>query len=150
MVNKEAARKREMKELRKKYGIRNDGLLEEGAKNDAKCSKSYKDRARERRLQKGSDNPYEKTEASDVDSSIRRSNKGFKMLSKMGWSEGGGLGKDRQGRVEPVRAEVRAERVGLGSDAAAFVGGGDVDPRKKQRAEIWKKTQERFDNIPKD
>ena len=147
MVNKEAARKREMKELRKKYGIRNDGLLEEGgAKSDAKCSKSYKDRARERRLQKGSDNPYEKTEASDVDSSIRRSNKGFKMLSKMGWSEGGGLGKDRQGRVEPVRAEVRAERVGLGSDAA-FV---DVDPRKKQRAEIWKKTQERFDNIPKD
>ena len=149
MVNKEAARKKEMKELRKKYGIRNDGLLEEGAKSDAKCSKSYKDRARERRLQKGSDNPYEKTEASDVDSSIRRSNKGFKMLSKMGWSEGGGLGKDRQGRVEPVRAEVRAERVGLGSDAA-FVGGGDVDPRKKQRAEIWKKTQERFDNIPKD
>ena len=148
MVNKEAARKKEMKELRKKYGIRNDGLLEEGGKSDAKCSKSYKDRARERRLQKGSDNPYEKTEASDVDSSIRSSNKGFKMLSKMGWSEGGGLGKDRQGRVEPVRAEVRAERVGLGSDAA-FVGG-DVDPRKKQRAEIWKKTQERFDNIPKD
>ena len=148
MVNKEAARKREMKELRKKYGIRNDGLLEEGAKNDAKSSKSYKDRARERRLQKGSDNPYEKTEASDVDSSIRRSNKGFKMLSKMGWSEGGGLGKDRQGRVEPVRAEGRAERVGLGSDAS-FVGG-DVDPRKRQKADIWKKTQERFDNIPKD
>ena len=148
MLDKEAARKREMKEMRKKYGItRNDGLSEEGGRSNARA-KSYKDRAGERRMQKGSDNPYEKTEVSDVDSSIRSSNKGFKMLSKMGWSEGGGLGKDQQGRVEPVRAEARSERAGLGSDAS-FVGG-DEDPRKKQKAQIWKKTQERFDNIPKD
>ena len=147
MLNKEAARKKELKEMRKKYGIRNDGLLEEGGRSDARA-KSYKDRAVQRRVQKGSDNPHEKTEVSDVDSSIRSSNKGFKMLSRMGWSEGGGLGKDQQGRVEPVRAEVRTERAGLGSDAS-FVSG-NVDPRKKQKAEIWKKTQERFDNIPKD
>ena len=88
MLDKEAARKREMKEMRKKYGItRNDGLSEEGGRSNARA-KSYKDRAGERRMQKGSDNPYEKTEVSDVDSSIRSSNKGFKMLSKMGWSEG--------------------------------------------------------------
>ena len=71
-----------------------------------------------------------------------------RMMSKMGYQEGKGLGREGQGRVEPVRAEVRTERAGLGSDAS-FVGG-DVDPRKKQKAEIWKKTQERFDNIPKD
>ena len=147
ILDKELVRKREMNEMRKKYGIRRDGLLEEG-----EGSKPYKDRAGARRLHKGSDNPYEKTEVSDVNSSIRSSNKGFKMLSKMGWNEGGGLGKDQQGRVEPVRADVRTERAGLGSEVA-FVGsaaGGDLDPRQKQKAEIRKKTQERFDSIPRE
>ena len=146
ILDKELVRKREMKEMRKKYGIRRDGLLVEG-----EGSKPYKDRAGDRRMHKGSDNPYEKTEVSDVNSSIRSSNKGFKMLSKMGWNEGGGLGKDQQGRVEPVRADVRTERAGLGSEVA-FVGGAgvDLDPRKKQKAEIWKKTQERFDSIPRE
>ncbi len=34
--------------------------------------------------------------------SIRSTNKGFKMLSKMGWKEGESLGKDGTGLTEPV------------------------------------------------
>ena len=62
------------------------------------------------------------------------------------------LGKDQQGRVEPVRANARTERAGLGSEVA-FIGGGaggDLDPRQKQKAEIWKKMQEIFDSIPRE
>lgn len=34
--------------------------------------------------------------------SINKSNKGFKLLSKMGWSEGNSLGKSGEGILEPV------------------------------------------------
>lgn len=34
--------------------------------------------------------------------SIAPDNKGFKLLEKMGWNKGEGLGKDSQGDVEPV------------------------------------------------
>ena len=34
---------------------------------------------------------------------ISSENKGHRMLAKMGWKEGSGLGKDSAGRAEPVR-----------------------------------------------
>lgn len=34
--------------------------------------------------------------------SIAKDNRGFKLLSKMGWSEGQSLGKERDGPTEPV------------------------------------------------
>jgi len=37
-----------------------------------------------------------------------------KMLERMGWSEGKGLGKNEQGRTEPVRAQSRQKNKGLG------------------------------------
>jgi len=39
-----------------------------------------------------------------INRSITKDNKGFKLLSKMGWSEGRSLGKDGDGRTEPVSA----------------------------------------------
>lgn len=36
------------------------------------------------------------------DRPIAADNKGFKLLEKMGWNEGQGLGKDNQGYVSPV------------------------------------------------
>lgn len=36
-------------------------------------------------------------------------------LRRMGWTEGTGLGKDRQGRVEPLTVEQRVDGAGLGT-----------------------------------
>ena len=47
-------------------------------------------------------------------------NKGYKMLTKMGW-DGGGLGKGADGIEEPVRVEQRAAQAGLGSQAVSIV-----------------------------
>lgn len=41
------------------------------------------------------------------------SGKGFDMLQKMNWRNGQGLGKRKQGRVEPVEVKFRADRTGL-------------------------------------
>jgi len=45
------------------------------------------------------------------------SNKGFRLLSKMGWSEStGGLGKTRSGKLEPIRTVKNSNQVGLGGN----------------------------------
>lgn len=46
---------------------------------------------------------------------IRGDNKGNRMLRAMGWTEGSGLGKARQGIVAPVEAEQRVRGAGLGA-----------------------------------
>ena len=48
--------------------------------------------------------------------SLDWSNRGFHMLARMGWSErGGGLGKDRDGRMAPVETFFKIDTKGLGS-----------------------------------
>lgn len=48
--------------------------------------------------------------------SIDSSNKGYQMLSKMGWNEkDGGLGRRRQGRMNPVTSVLKKDKAGLGS-----------------------------------
>jgi hypothetical protein len=61
------------------------------------------------------------------------SNVGHRMLQKMGWEDGTGLGKHRSGITEPVQAEVRAKGAGVGAHGFA----GDVrlkqtDDRERQ------------------
>ncbi|XP_037961729.2 angiogenic factor with G patch and FHA domains 1 isoform X2 [Plutella xylostella] len=80
---------------------------------------SYKDRAKERREAVGSSHHSEKTQQSDLDTSIAPDNKGFKLLQKMGWSKGEGLGKDSQGAVEPVPLVSNESKVGLGAAGSA-------------------------------
>ena len=46
--------------------------------------------------------------------SIDSSNKGFAMLTKMGYKAGEGLGKSNSGRIEPIPIEVKNDRGGLG------------------------------------
>lgn len=43
---------------------------------------------------------------------------GFAMLQKMGFKPGNGLGKLGEGRTEPIALEVKADRAGLGREAA--------------------------------
>merc|ERR1719273_2638853 len=135
-----------MKQMRRKYGISGQG-------NDAsiaEISKSghYKDRADDRRKTKGSDHDSFKTEVASVEQPITSQNKGFKLLSSMGWKEGDGIGKDNnKGRLEPINAIQRAERSGLGSNS----GTGNVlnlnisNSKQKKKIDILRKTQERFD-----
>ena len=108
--------------------------------HESKSEGSYSDRAGDRRRQVGSDNPYEKTEAAHLEKSIDQKNKGFKMLQKMGWSEGKGLGKESKGRIEPIPVATKNDRSGLGDSLPKV----DVDFRSKQKADLWKRTQARF------
>ncbi|XP_041984807.1 angiogenic factor with G patch and FHA domains 1 isoform X2 [Aricia agestis] len=79
--------------------------------------KAYNDRAQARREQVGSSHSAEKTQAADIDTCIESENKGFKLLEKMGWSKGEGLGKDNQGETEPIPLISNEGKAGLGSTA---------------------------------
>ncbi|XP_010257429.1 PREDICTED: G patch domain-containing protein 11 [Nelumbo nucifera] len=50
------------------------------------------------------------------DSAIPQSNIGFKMLKKMGYNPGSSLGKNGNGRADPVGIEIRRSRAGIGSE----------------------------------
>ena len=45
---------------------------------------------------------------------------GRKMLSKLGWKEGSGLGKNQQGSSTHLRAVKRSESLGIGAESDAF------------------------------
>ena len=55
---------------------------------------------------------------------IGQDNIGNKLLQKMGWSEGSGLGRAGQGRVDPVEARRRSATAGLGASGSNY----DHDP----------------------
>lgn len=59
---KETERKKEMKKLRKKYCLEYDAT-----EKLSKLPQSYTDRAEDRRITKGSDNPFEKTQVTSID-----------------------------------------------------------------------------------
>ena len=65
----------------------------------------YEDKAKARRQTVGSEHPSHQ-KRDEAPASVHRpipiENKGHKMLAKMGWKEGSGLGKDNTGRAEPV------------------------------------------------
>jgi Pin2-interacting protein X1 len=48
----------------------------------------------------------------------KKDNKGSTLLKKMGWSEGEGLGKNRQGTAVALRAVKRADSLGIGASTA--------------------------------
>ena len=131
--NREERRRENMKSIKRKYGLDNPG--EDNLKPH---DPNFQDRAKERRRLIGSTHGSEKTVSASVDTAIGTENKGFKMLTKMGYKGGHqGLGKHNQGRAEPVKVEQRTERAGLGSHVPSVT----VDSRKNA---IWRKTQKRF------
>lgn len=90
----------------------------------------YRDRAAERRMKFGEDEPVirKRYEPQDVMPPPMPSAPppnvvdtiGGKMLQKMGWSEGRGLGKTEQGRIAPIEAEQRPALVGLGQKRGIY------------------------------
>ncbi|KAK9890110.1 hypothetical protein WA026_008920 [Henosepilachna vigintioctopunctata] len=96
----------------------------------------YRDRAKERRMKYGNpDEPQpsklkekflkskelaEMPIASSVAEPIGSENVGNRLLQKMGWTEGQGLGKLNQGRTTIIQAEQRSSTVGLGNKLPGY------------------------------
>ena len=136
VLGKQKSRRANMRSLKRKYGLERAGA----GVSAGEIVGSYEDRAADRRRVKGSSHPGEKTQVASVDVALGASNKGHAMLAKMGW-KGGGLGKEGEGRDEPVLVEQRAERAGLG---AALAHAAPQTGLEKKRSELWMKTQKRF------
>ncbi|RDD36439.1 G patch domain-containing protein 8 [Trichoplax sp. H2] len=51
---------------------------------------------------------------SSMETPIANSNVGFKLLQKMGWSSGDGLGRNKQGRTDPIPIVIKEDICGIG------------------------------------
>lgn len=133
----------QLKLLQKRYGLATEKYLENpsGAQN-----KNYEDRAEKRRVKVGSSHGSVKTEQASVNTSISSENKGFKLLSKMGWSEGKSIGKSQEGIKEPVQLRTQQGTSGLGNEGYQPSITFRANSKKK---EILNKTQERYNSIRK-
>lgn len=90
----------------------------------------YRDRAAERRMKFGEDETpirkrYDPPEPMPTPITAHPPPSvvdtiGGKMLQKMGWSEGRGLGKEEQGRIAPIEAEQRPSLAGLGQKRGIY------------------------------
>ncbi|XP_045422391.1 angiogenic factor with G patch and FHA domains 1 [Lemur catta] len=136
---KELERRKELKKIRVKYGLQNTDYEDEKALKNPK----YKDRAGKRREQIGSEGTFQRDDApASVHSEITDSNKGRKMLEKMGWKKGEGLGKDGGGMKTPIQLQLRRTHAGLGTGKPSSIE--DVHLLQNKSKKNWDKARERF------
>ncbi|KAJ8102701.1 hypothetical protein POJ06DRAFT_54050 [Lipomyces tetrasporus] len=97
-----------------------------------KAQNAYRDRARERRVAqnqtnkrpdiksevatKAKEEPVEQVDEESDDDMF--SSKGSKLLEKMGWKSGSGLGANESGISQPIKPEMYAQGVGLGVEGS--------------------------------
>lgn len=136
---KELERRKALKKIRVKYGLQNTDYEDEKALKNPK----YKDRAGKRREQVGSEGTFQRDDApASVHSEITDSNKGRKMLEKMGWKKGEGLGKDGGGMKTPIQLQLRRTHAGLGTGKPSSID--DVHFLQSKSKKNWDKARERF------
>ncbi|XP_053444188.1 angiogenic factor with G patch and FHA domains 1 [Nycticebus coucang] len=136
---KDLERRKELKKIRVKYGLQNTDYEDEKALKNPK----YKDRAGKRREQIGSEGTFQRDDApASVHSEITDSNKGRKMLEKMGWKKGEGLGKDGGGMKTPIQLQLRRTHAGLGTGKPSSID--DVHLLQNKSKKNWDKARERF------
>ncbi|XP_011644651.1 angiogenic factor with G patch and FHA domains 1 isoform X1 [Pogonomyrmex barbatus] len=140
-ASKKKLYKEELRRLKYKFGIDKDNVA-----FNCQLSSNYQDRAQARRLYVGSSDPHAKTQQSSIHTSITKDNIGFKLLSKMGWSEGRSLGKDGDGRTEPLPLMYNHNKVGLGSNKMDFPNI-ELDSNVEKKQTVWRKTQKRYKEI---
>lgn len=140
-VTKQIQHKSELKRLKHKFGVEKDNTIAAST-----VASGYQDRAQARKDIVGSSNQYAKTQQSSVDTSIAKDNKGFKLLSKMGWNEGQSLGKNKDGRTEPIQLMGNNSKIGLGATSGMEYSEID-DPIMIKKKNVWRKTRERYDEI---
>ncbi|OWK62791.1 Angiogenic factor with G patch and FHA domains 1 [Lonchura striata] len=136
---RELVRRKALKQIRVKYGLQNT----EYEDNKAVKNPKYKDRAGKRRETVGSEGTFQRDDSSaSVHIEISNSNKGHKMLEKMGWKKGEGLGKDGGGMKDPIQLEVHQKHAGLGTRRPASIE--DVQLVQSKNKKNWDKARERF------
>ncbi|CAG8450506.1 788_t:CDS:2 [Ambispora gerdemannii] len=57
---------------------------------------------------------FSNTDVASMDQHLPSSNIGYKLLMKMGWQAGQGLGKSQQGRRDPIKIETKSDSLGVG------------------------------------
>ncbi|CAO3635952.1 unnamed protein product [Mucor hiemalis] len=57
---------------------------------------------------------FETTALVSMETHISEKNVGYKLLQKMGWTAGKGLGPQLQGRIDPIRIELKDDSLGVG------------------------------------
>ncbi|XP_068982239.1 angiogenic factor with G patch and FHA domains 1 isoform X2 [Bombus flavifrons] len=139
-ASKKDQHKQELRRLKHKFGVEKDNVA-----SASQLALGYQDRAQNRRQCIGSLNHHAKTQQSSMDTSIAKDNRGFKLLSKMGWSEGQSLGKERDGPTEPVPLTNNPSKTGLGATSEFPTIELDSTTEKKQA--LWRKTQQRYKEI---
>ncbi|XP_016972067.1 RNA-binding protein 5-B [Drosophila rhopaloa] len=135
-------------------------LNQNSGRNSIDEALSYRDRAKERRLKYGESDPpppnrsrerfeqeIKTLQTRQKESSgatpampISSSNVGSRLLQKMGWSEGQGLGRKNQGRTQIIEAEGRTNNVGLGNKSGHMIPGNDY------KSYIKKMMKQRYEN----
>jgi pSer/pThr/pTyr-binding forkhead associated (FHA) protein len=113
---REVARREELKRMKQKYTDSKPSIK----------SNNYVDRAEARRKQHVDNSPVNRSNGMDSESyappqssrtneRIGTENIGNRLLQKMGWKEGQGLGSTGSGITDPIQAQFREGRAGLGS-----------------------------------
>ncbi|CAK9822240.1 Angiogenic factor with G patch and FHA domains 1 [Anthophora retusa] len=139
-ASKKEQHKQELRRLKHKFGVDKDNIV-----TASQVASGYQDRAQSRRQCIGSLNHHAKTQQSSMETSIAKDNRGFKLLSKMGWSEGQSLGKEGTGPTEPVSLTNNPSKTGLGATSEFPTIELDSTTEKKQA--LWRKTQQRYKEI---
>ncbi|XP_034440745.1 angiogenic factor with G patch and FHA domains 1 isoform X4 [Hippoglossus hippoglossus] len=135
--DKEALRQKELKQMKAKYG------LQSNEETKALKNPKYQDRAESRRQTVGSEGVFQRDDApASVHKEISEVNKGRKMLEKMGWKKGEGLGKGGTGMKNPIELKIRKSQSGLGAGAAMSLD--SVSTTKSKSQKNWEKARERF------
>ncbi|KAF1474966.1 Angiogenic factor with G patch and FHA domains 1, partial [Eudyptula minor novaehollandiae] len=136
---RELVRRKALKQIRVKYGLQNT----EYEDNKAVKNPKYKDRAGKRRETIGSEGTFQRDDSpASVHIEISNSNKGHKMLEKMGWKKGEGLGKDGSGMKDPIHLQLHKAHAGLGTSRPASIE--DVQIIQSKNKKNWDKARERF------
>ncbi|XP_030369102.1 angiogenic factor with G patch and FHA domains 1 isoform X1 [Scaptodrosophila lebanonensis] len=137
--------KEQLKKLQKKYGLENEKFVE----SKGTAPHNYNDRAATRRTKVGSSTDKEKTEVACVNTEIGSSNKGFKMLSKLGWQKGETLGKTNAsaGLLTPINVVANEGTTGLGSEQVSATSSRPIDKRKLANLKITQARYQRANDI---
>uniref|UniRef100_A0A0A9ZG24 Angiogenic factor with G patch and FHA domains 1 n=1 Tax=Lygus hesperus TaxID=30085 RepID=A0A0A9ZG24_LYGHE len=123
----------EMAQIKRKFGLNKYTARE--------LPKGYEDKSKIRRETVGSSHDSEKTDATSTEAPLRSGNKGYEMLTKMGWKEGKAVGKSGEGSTSPVNVTLKFSKRGLGCSEDDYVP--PVKPRSKTKnLEITKKRYE--------
>uniref|UniRef100_A0A1A7YJE6 Angiogenic factor with G patch and FHA domains 1 n=2 Tax=Iconisemion striatum TaxID=60296 RepID=A0A1A7YJE6_9TELE len=137
--DKESLRQKELKQMKAKYGLQSTEFEEGKALKNPR----YKDRAESRRQTVGSEGVFQRDDApASVHEEISEVNKGRKMLEKMGWKKGEGLGKEGTGMKNPIELKIRKSQSGLGAGAVTSVD--DMSVTRSKSHKNWEKARERF------